>query len=431
MRVLFTTFAADTHMYAQVPMAWALHNAGHEVVVASQPDLVADITRTGLTAVPVGRPLNLVEEMAEAGETLDPATLHNQDELGLDMRELRPEKHTWDYVLNVFTAMTAMAFQNNCPESMVDDLVAFSRQWRPDLVVWDTMSFAGPVAARACGAAHARLLYGLDLVGKMRRVFLDLLERRPAELRDDPLREWLTWSLERHGCDGFAEDMVVGQWSIDQNPSWMRLESDLHYVPVRYIPYNGPSAVPDWVQERPERKRVCLTLGLSRPGALGAGGRASVGDLLEAVADLDVEVVATLTRREAEALPAIPGNVRVVDFVPLNALLPTCSAIVHHGGSGTLTTAMAHGVPQLIVPHMIWDSTHTARLLRDRGAGLCAEDPAGLSPGELRSRLLRLLEEPSFAARAAELRQEMVATPGPNDIVPVLEKLTAEHRADH
>jgi hypothetical protein len=45
--------------------------------------------------------------------------------------------------------------------------------------------------------------------------------------------------------------------------------------------------------------------------------------------------------------------VRVVDFVPLNALLPTCSAVVHHGGSGTFAAVLEHGVPQLIIPQLI------------------------------------------------------------------------------
>lgn len=31
MRVLFTTFAARSHLYAQVPLAWALRSAGHDV----------------------------------------------------------------------------------------------------------------------------------------------------------------------------------------------------------------------------------------------------------------------------------------------------------------------------------------------------------------------------------------------------------------
>src|ERR1017187_1851466 len=41
-----------------VPVAWALRAAGHEVRVASQPDLTEVITGAGRPGVPVGQPLN-------------------------------------------------------------------------------------------------------------------------------------------------------------------------------------------------------------------------------------------------------------------------------------------------------------------------------------------------------------------------------------
>ncbi|MFE9117175.1 glycosyltransferase [Streptomyces sp. NPDC007172] len=68
------------------------------------------------------------------------------------------------------------------------------------------------------------------------------------------------------------------------------------------------------------------------------------------MADLDVEVVATLNAEQLDALGPTPPNVRAVDFVPLNQLLPSCAAIIHHGGAGTFLTALAHGVPQVVVP---------------------------------------------------------------------------------
>ncbi|MFI1046137.1 activator-dependent family glycosyltransferase [Streptomyces griseoruber] len=428
MKVLFTTFAAKSHMHAQVPLAWALQTAGHEVRIASQPDLAEDITRTGLTAVCVGEPLLLEEQMQRVNEGLgdDAEIMESQAEAGMDMTETRPEMLTWDHVLGVFTSMTAMAFQNSCPERMIDDLVAFSREWRPDLVVWDTLSFAGPVAARVTGAAHARLLFGLDLLGRMRETFLDLQAERLPEQRDDPLREWLTWTLGRYGAE-FEEEVAVGQWTIDPVPPSMRFPVRQPFVPLRYIPYNGQAVVPDWLHEPPKKPRVCLTLGVAHREVLD-GDRASVGELVEALAELDVEVVATLNAKQLAGME-LPDNVRAVDFVPLNALLPTCSAIIHHGGSGTFQTALAHGVPQLIVPDMVWDTIHKAKQLEKFGAGLYLHDVDHYTAQDLRDHVLRLLREPSFAENCARIRREMVGTPSPNDIVPLLEKLVAEHRA--
>ncbi len=344
----------------------------------------------------------------------------------LRIEETRPERLTYDHMQGMFTALTTIVFRNHSPRGLTDDLVDFARAWRPDLVIWDPLAFAAPVAAKVCGAAHARLMYGLDLVGRMRERYLREVGRRPAALREDPLEEWLAPTLARYGR-AFTEDVVVGQWTIDPAPSWMRLPVGLHYVPVRHVAYNGRAIVPEWLREPPKRRRVCLTLGLSHREVLG-GNQISIEDILAAMDGLDAEVVATLNTGQLDGVGRIPDNVRVVDFVPLNELLPTCSAVVHQGGTGTMQTAFAHGVPQVIVPHDHWDTLLKAEQVRESGAGLTVPDAERFTAAELRGLLVRVLEEPSFARDADRLRRDVLGTPAPSDIVPLLEQLTAEHK---
>ncbi|TDC44520.1 glycosyl transferase family 28, partial [Actinomadura sp. KC345] len=151
------TFPTKAHLYAQVPVAWALRSAGHEVCVASRPDLVEDITRTGLTAVPVGEVLDLESRLREGGVADAP---DGRDLLTMD--ELRPERATYDALHGLFTVLTTEGFPLVSSPDTIDQLVGFAREWRPDLLIWDPQVIAGGVAARVCGAAHARLLYGLD-----------------------------------------------------------------------------------------------------------------------------------------------------------------------------------------------------------------------------------------------------------------------------
>ncbi|WP_344414759.1 glycosyl transferase family 28, partial [Streptomyces glomeratus] len=326
MRVLFTTFAAKSHMFAYVPLAWALRAAGHEVVVASQPDLVEDITRCGLTAVPIGRPLNLEAELREMDELREEAETDYGQEVEwarwvevLDIAERRPEKLTPEYAQAVLTAHTSLIFQYFSLQNTVDDLVEFACGWGPDLVVWDAMTFAGGVAGVVSGAAHARLLFGLDLVGGLRGVLLG-----GGGVVDDPLEEWLGWTLGRFGC-GFSEEVVVGQWTVDPVPGSLRLPVGGLSVPVRYVPFNGASVVPGWLGAGAGagagvggggRRRVCVSLGVSHREVLG-GDRVRVGELLEGLGGLDVEVVATLDASQLGGV-SVPENVRLVDFVPLD-----------------------------------------------------------------------------------------------------------------
>ncbi|MFG2760504.1 activator-dependent family glycosyltransferase [Streptomyces wuyuanensis] len=434
MRVLFTTFAAASHVHTQVPLAWALRAAGHEVRMASQPDAVEHIRRAGLAAVPVGAPLAqeelvraLEERRAEAAETgsSGPEAL---DYLALtDISEIRPERMSYADMHAKQLVLAMGAFPAQSDPGMIDDLVRFARWWRPDLVVWDTMTFAGPVAASASGAAHARLMFGLDLLGWVRHNYRTALGSRHPVLRDDPLADWLGWTLDTYDC-AFTEEALVGQWTVDPVPASLALDVPGLRVPVRYVPYNGPSVMPSWVNEPQTRPRVCVTLGVSQEGVFGAH-RASVGEIIAAVAELGVEVVVTLTGSQLTALGVEPtGNVRAVGFVPLDALLPTCRAVISHAGAGTFHTALHHGVPQIVVPDPLWDAARRAERLVAAGAGLAVPDAESFTAAELRALVGRVLDEPSFAAAAARIRSEMLATPAPSDIVPTLERLSAEFR---
>lgn len=424
MRVLITTLALDSHFYNTVPIAWALRTAGHEVRVASQPDLVPAITRAGLTAVAVGQELNLMEQSRRAPESGEPGYGS-----GFNIAETDPAKLTWEYVRDTLAAYAHIAELSTSTE-MLTDLTRFARRWQPDLVLWDAMSYVGPAVARATGAAHARLLFGTDHWARMRELFLRLAAEQPEEARVDVLRDWITGRLAGLGCDPegdgrFDEELVVGQRTIDPLPSFLRVHAGLDRIPVRPVPYNGPSVVPDWVtHERPERPRVVLTLGLTLPEAHNEGF--PIGELLSAAAEMDVELVATVGAAVAESLAGttLPPNVRLVDFVPLNELLPTCSAIIHHGGMGTLQNALRHGVPQVIVPGWLWDERATALAVEGQGAGLLIE-PRELTAGTLRAAVDRVLDEPAFADSAERLSKELLSAPAPRDIVPELERLAA------
>ncbi|MGY2061339.1 glycosyl transferase family 28, partial [Nocardia gipuzkoensis] len=253
--------------------------AGHEVRFASHPSLVGTITGAGLTAVPVGQDHKHFDVVAELGAEL------GDFYRDIDFTGEGPAHARYASLKAANTVLTSTFYAQVNNDSMIDELVDFARFWQPDLVVWEPFTFAGAVAARACGAAHARLLWGPDLFLGMRRAFLAELATRPAEQHDDSLTEWLTWTLARFGQE-FAEDVVTGQFVIDQMPASVALPPATPSVPMRYVPYNGKSVVPHWLRESPKAPRVCLTLGitdrdLNHPGAISAAG------LFDAVADLD------------------------------------------------------------------------------------------------------------------------------------------------
>jgi glycosyltransferase len=155
---------------------------------------------------------------------------------------------------------------------------------------------------------------------------------------------------------------------------------------------------------------------------------------MKALGELDVEVIATLNAVQLAGLDGLPGNVRAVDYVPLNQLLPTCSALIHHGGPGSFTAGATHQVPQLVldsdatVAEKFPTCSATARYVIEKGAGLSL-DLRKPSTDSMRERISRVLYEPSFRAGAARVYNDLQAMPSPVDLVPTLERLALQHRS--
>ncbi len=413
MRVLFAVNPEKTIFYTMVPLAWALRTAGHDVRIASQPRFATTITQAGLTAVPVGRDTDLfrVARLTPGRVEAERAGLHPPWDVAAD-----PALASWERLLEGYADAVVLGFKpENFP--IIADLVDYARHWQPDLVIWEPLSYAGAIAAKACGAAHARLLFGIDVFGVARDHFWRV---RPAGESADPLGEWLGAYARRYGGE-FTEDMATGHFTIDQFPGSLQVDSSLSYVRTRFVPYNGPAVVPRWLWEPPSRPRVALTMGLSATGIFD-GYAVDVPELLNALSTLDVEVVATV---DPDQLDRVPANVRAVSFVPLHALAPTCGAVIHHAGPGTLATVAGHGVPQLALPYS-FDEPIFAEKLAAQGAGLSIP-PAEVTGESVRAAVLRLLDEPAFRERAAALRAEMLAQPSPNEAVARLEELAAKY----
>ncbi|MFJ7075525.1 activator-dependent family glycosyltransferase [Streptomyces sp. NPDC098781] len=420
MRVLFVTNPEKTIFRYLVPLAWALRTAGHEVRFAAQPDFADTITEAGLTALPVGRNRDqwrlagLDPDQAEAERAGIPEPY--------DILE-HPEKESLEYLRSGYqVAVRHWHKMETFP--LVSQLVEFARHWQPELVLWEPTAYAGAVAAKAVGAAHGRLLFGIDVFGAVRQRHLELMKEQdgPAGV-DDPLREWLASYGRAYGFE-FSEDLTTGHFTVDQLPRSLQIDSGLDYERVRFVPYGGKAEVPRWLWEAPKRPRVALTMGLSATEVY-SGYTISVQDVLSALGDLDIEVVATVAESEQRRLTHVPDNARLVSYVPWHALVPTCDVVIHHAGAATLATTSLTPVPQLAL-HYHYDQPLLGRLLAATGAGL--EIHTSQATGEnVRDAVQRLLKDPSFRQGAARLTDEIRALPTPNELVPRLEELTRIH----
>ncbi|MET9096671.1 nucleotide disphospho-sugar-binding domain-containing protein [Streptomyces cyaneofuscatus] len=377
MRVLFVVAPGAGHVYPTVSVAQALSSAGHEILYAHGGDVesVSDAgmpvvdTTPGLDYVPVFNPPD--------GDGTDP--LHADRGV--------------QFLADLFTRVSGVG---------IDGVLRVARAWKPDLIMHVPLQGAARLAAEVLGVPCVELPLGPDDCDPLLAVLL---------------RQGLASHYDRHGVGGRSG--TVGRLTV-MPPSYFRdlspSSATEHDVPMRYVPYHGGGAVPDWLLEPARRPRIAVTLGSIEPLW---GGIAVLAPLFSSVGGVDAEFVLTVGGGDVSLLGELPPNVRTLDWVPLGPLLETCSGVIHHGGSTTTTTALALGVPQCVIPNGRGPRINAEALIA-WGAGIRGE--AGTVGAD---ECHELLENGKLRERAAEVAAEMAEMPAPSELVVHLTDLAA------
>ncbi|MCD0485148.1 DUF1205 domain-containing protein [Streptacidiphilus sp. ASG 303] len=387
MRVLLITTPVSTHFAPLVPLAWALRAAGHETLVLGQPDVVDAARAAGLSGHVVGEAFDAAELMA-LGLPPDRRPIEVQG---------RPGPAAFAAALRPWTVHTRYT---------VGSYLAFARGWRPDLVLSDRLDYGALIVGGVLGVPVVQHRWGVDPVGEA---------ARGAGLRP------LQGVCARLGLpDGLPHPALV----LDPCPPGFQDPEVTPGEPVRYIPSNGAGILPDWALTPPEGHRVCVSLGQL---TLAMNGMPLLHRIVEAFDGLDgAEAVVTVPAAFRDRVGPVPRSVRIVDPVPLDLVLDRCTAVVHHGGSGTQLTATAFGLPQLVLPGHL-DTFVVGDRIAACGAGITLDDPAAQDDsGAVRAALRELLDDPGYAAGARKLQEGMRQLPAPAQLVPVLERLAED-----
>jgi sterol 3beta-glucosyltransferase/vancomycin aglycone glucosyltransferase len=114
------------------------------------------------------------------------------------------------------------------------------------------------------------------------------------------------------------------------------------------------------------------------------------------------------------------GDVLMIGRLSHAALFPACAAIVHHGGAGTTHTALAAGVPSIVVPHVA-DQYFWADELRRIGVALKPVSRRPLTAKALADRIRETTESAGLRARARELGPRVRAENGVEAAVDLIE----------
>ena len=132
-----------------------------------------------------------------------------------------------------------------------------------------------------------------------------------------------------------------------------------------------------------------------------------------------------ITPDEAD-VPPLPANIRRFAYVPFGYLLPRSRAIVHHGGRGTASPAIAAAIPQVISPMTFGQVDFAYRLTRMGVAEIIK--PKAVSAKTFTRTLERMLSSGEVRQRCQELAEKCTDMNSLEQTCDLLEELIGTER---
>lgn len=397
MRILFTTLPGIGHLHSIVPLAQSLRERGHNVAFACAPSFCKRVAAAGFSSSPAG--LEWVESEAEQA-------FH-------ELRALDPEKQSFWLLSNVFADIS--------PHHMIPDLLTLCRAWKPHVIVRGEFEFAGCVVGECLGIPHAAVSLGLFFPTE---IWKPLIGRKLDHLR---CQQGLTPDPElamlyRHACFAFLPPSY-------QFPN-VALPASFHSLRPSIFDRSGPEDLPTWVYDLPRRPTVHATVGTTFTFATDV-----LEDIVRGLAGEPLNLIITTGySKNLGHLDQLPSNVHVETYIPHTLLLPHCDVVITHGGASTTISSLFFGLPLVVIPLSNDHPFHAMRCAA-LGVGCVIKrsghfEPylfdryySGLSPKSIHDAVKEVLHNPSYRHSARRLREEMMALPGIENAVQILERL--------
>lgn len=357
-----------------VPLACAFADRGDEVLWATAPDAVTRLESAGFRAEPAGmRERDGFETVATDPEIL----------------ALPPDQRPQLMGPKLFGTVRAA--------TMLADLKPIAEAWDPGLLVCDALELAGPIVARHLGLANVTHSFGPLLPPERLAAMAEIVA---------PLWEGL--GLQPRPYAGTYDHLYLDIYPPSLQPATpTHIPSSQLLRPVTFTT-GDDEALPAWVTA-PGPPLVYITFGTVFSDV------AVLASIVSAVRELNVRVVATVGPHiDPEGLGPQPPTVYIARYIPQRQLLPYCSAVVSHGGSGTFLASVGAGLPQLCLPQGA-DQFLNATACARSGIGLSLR-PDQTSPDPVRAAVSRLLAEDSFRSAAAAVGHEIATMPAPDEV---------------
>lgn len=391
-RFLFTTFEGGGHVPPPMIVAARLMSLGHEVLVVSDTVNAEEAARKGLPFTSWRTAPNM--RTIEDGCILD------------DWRSRWPPSVVKRVCDSVITGPSA---------AYAADTLEIAAEFRPDAIVSNELLFGAVMAAEAMAIPLALLTANAWCYPTRP----DLPPFGPGfkkannegELRRDQVSRAVISKLYDTGLTDLNRARgALGLPSVDHVLDQLRavdriilgisqsFDFGTQQPPDRFC-YAGPLLeIPSWsardrkISEIEHRPTVLVSFSTTFQDQ-----KPVIARCIKALATLPYNGIVTLGPAvSTQGLPSA-ANVEVVTSASHDDLVPKCTAIVCHGGHGTLLRPLMHGVPAVVLP-MGRDHPENAARLEWSGAGIRL--PRHASPRRIAKAVRNVVEQPHYADAA-------------------------------
>lgn len=370
-----------------IPLAIASREQGHDVLFATAPDSCDMIRSIGIETIAAG--LTAPERMGTYRQRFPEAALLASSEL--------PD-HMFPHLFGAVAA-----------PRMYADLIGPATDWRPNVIVCDAAELAGPVIAASLGVPNVTHSFGIAVPAHR-------VEAAAPFLAD----AWSMNGLQPRPFGGCYDHLY-----IDIYPPSMQL-GDLRRLGriIRRRPESAdhlpghetsPSLITFLSRVRHDRPLIYVTFGtvFNNNDAFRA--------VVAAARSFPALFVVTVgPNGDTTAFGTLPDNIFIERYIPQSAILDRCTAVISHGGSGTVLAGLSRGLPQLCIPQAA-DQFANAAACTAAGAGIAITD--NVSSESISAALTKLIVDPTFGVAANRVATEIDAMPDADEVVAILTSL--------
>lgn len=402
-RFIVTSLGGKGDFVPMISAAEALKKAGHDVVFLANAFFEKDVAATGLKFVPVGTAQEFIDYMKDPRLWIpreDEKCTHE-----LIVRSFHQYKDAMQKAKEQFGDYDAVV---NCPLAIGAAVVAESEK-KPHFMVTNSPFYLwfssgdvpviNPLTSKLKSGfwAAGAIVKKVPVLG---RIFPPVLKgilkfglgfesRRMSKVHNPDLNDFRK-ELGLSPVQDFYNDAwtkatgIAGFWD-----KWFGNNANKYGKDVEIF---GAAAAPSQEVEMTAELKEFMAKG-SKPllwtfGSINTQTQADVERAVEVSRMLRKRAV-IVTQAEGVLSKELAGkDVIAVKLAPFSRLMHQCEAVIHHGGTGTMTTAIHKGVPQMMMPKA--HDAHDAAW-RAKKAGVAEVVPATADIGEVAERLQTML----------------------------------------